>query len=316
VASDVFSFLKRQSPDQIWCVLTTLSTIEVAWTLPKSVKVPLILQAWDDPLHLMHNRRLDRLSRARTMRMFHDLLGKAERVAVICEAMRDRYSAYTKNAPIIVRHGVNDEVVAKSGVCDESEFRIGFCGGMYAGSAWQCLQSALEILNWRIAGRNVALVVTSPRIELSATQPARIRYYGWQSTGESSSGCIQRSIGLMADCDLLYLPQGFDSVSRALTELSFPSKLSTYVTTGRPVLVHTPVYRSLNQFCRDHQFGLVCNRLDANDLSAMLSAAVDADRMRELAAQTARIGSHVLNRSKFRQSVHQFLSIDKKQCWF
>jgi hypothetical protein len=245
--------------------------------------------------------------------MFYDLLGMADRVAVICEAMRDRYRPYTKNAPIIVRHGVNDEVVPNSAVCDESEFRIGFCGGMYAGSAWQCLQSALEILNWQIAGRNVALVVTSPRIELSATQPARTRYYGWQSRGESVSSCIQRSVRLMSDCDLLYLPQGFDSVSRSLTEMSFPSKLSTYVTTGRPVLVHTPDYGSLSQFCRDHHFGLVCNRLDANELASLLSdAAVDAGRMRELANQTARVGSQVLNRREFQQSVHQFLAIDSR----
>lgn len=313
VAADVNDFIGDQKPEQIWCILTSLAAIEVAWNLSAVVKCPLLVQAWDDPLHLMHNRRLDRLNRTRTMRVFHDLLGRAERVAVIGEAMRDRYRRYTKNVPIIVRHGLTDNVVAKSSVCEESEFRIGFCGGMYAGSAWQCLQSALEVLNWRIAGRNIVLVVTSPRIELTATQPARTRYHGWQSKGESAANCIQRSVELMADCDLLYLPQGFDSVSRSLTELSFPSKLSTYATTGRPILVHTPFYGSLNQFCREHNFGLVCNELNAERLAELLTSAAQNDhRMKELACQTAHIGSSVLSRQQFVDSVRSFVGLSEQ----
>jgi hypothetical protein len=308
LAEKVSEFVRINKPLQIWTVLTSLAAIEITWRLLKSQRTPVLVQLWDAPEHLMQNRRLDRISRSRTLRKFHDILKRAERVAVIGESMRDQYALHTRQPPVIVRHGIKDDVLARTDVSDSAEFRIGFCGGMYAGSAWRCLQAALEILNWQLAGRNVALIIASPRIELTASRPARTRFYGWQSAGESVESCIQRSTELMAACDLLYLPQSFDSFSRPLTELSFPSKLSTYATTGRPILVHTPTYGSLNQFCAEHNFGLVCNELNAEHLAGLLSSAVqNGSRMNDLASQTALIGSKVLNQSQFCDAVRRFV---------
>jgi len=300
-----------QSPHQLWTVLSSLSVIDVAWGLSKTLQIPTLVQVWDDPLHLLRERRMDHLTRTRTMRHFFELLERADRVAVIGESMQATYAKYTKEQPIIIRHGLNAVVKSEFKPGASTEFRIGFCGAMYARSAWKCLERALESLEWKLSGRNVVLEVASPEIAFTAERPAMVRYHGWQTKCSSARESVDRAVGLMSNCDLLYLPQAFEPVSRPLTELSFPTKLSTYVSTGCPILVHTPDYGSLNDFCRTHDFGVVCNELNVKSMADLLvGIANNPIKMQELARGTIRIATDVLSRQNFRNSVREFLSPD------
>ncbi|NNJ26228.1 hypothetical protein LzC2_23090 [Planctomycetes bacterium LzC2] len=299
-ANEVRSHLRDLQPDRVWVIASTTAVIDVAAAALSGVEGELLVQVWDDPVHLMRQRRLDRLTQRRTLRRFHALLVRADRVATIGEAMAEAYRSYTAAPIIVIRHGVRGEVEARSTPADPDEFRIGFAGALYATDAWIALQNSLDELGWEVGGRSAALVTAGSRAVFRAGGPGQSRFLGWRSTAEVHE--------LLSGCDLLYLPQPFDGVQEPLARLSFPTKLSAYAATGRPVFVHAPPYASLPRFCREQRFGMVCESTSPAVVAAALRRfAEEPGLLAELAAGTARIGSTVLSRDQFGADVQSFL---------
>lgn len=308
LTEDVRRFVTRCRPKQIWVILNSLATIDVCYRLMGTVDCQWIVQIWDDPLHLAIQRHLDRFHRKRTLSRFDQILAKATRVGVICEEMQSSYQQKTDAECVIVRHGLDaSDLKPRSEPTSESEFRIGLAGSMYCDSAWQTLQKALDQLHWRLGSKQVVLVVVGGEIKFRSRSSAECRFYGWRTPEET-----QR---LLQDCDLLYLPQAFESHHRPLTQLSFPTKLSTYVATGRPVLIHAPSYGSLARFCKEHDFGIVCQSLDAGELGQVFCRiATDSAIMRNAAAASGRIAKTVLTPKRFCHAVDYLLGLDSSVC--
>ncbi|TWU05963.1 glycosyltransferase [Stieleria varia] len=303
-ARNVFAHVEQIRSEQLWCILNSTAAIDVAWHLSAQIQIPLLIQVWDDPMYLLMQRSLDRLTRDRTMRRFHQLLGRADRVAVIGESMLEAYRPYTQGEPIIVRHGLADQCHPRSDVPEPTEFRIGFCGGMYSHSAWRAFLAALDHVDWRLADRDVVLVIAGGEISLRASKPAKAIFYGWRSLTEVHS--------LMSECDLLYMPQAFEGVMRPMTTLSFPTKFSTYVATGRPVFVHTPTYGSLTTFYSEHELGRVANTLEPTKLSeVLLEMTTNPGELKRMAESSAHVSQNVLTRSRFVESVRRFTGCDQ-----
>jgi hypothetical protein len=275
------------------------AVIDVCWRLQKQFQTPLCLQIWDDPLHILRQRGLDRWTTRQTLKRFDDLLQKADRVAVISEQMREAYAARTAAQIYIIRHGVNCTPEVYAAQSNQGRFVIGFSGAMYADTAWRAFQGALDLLGWEIDGRKVELIVLGSRVSFQSRKVASARFLGWRTQ--------EQVIEALSACDLLYLPQSFGSLDEPLTRLSFPTKLSTYVATGRPVFLHTPEYGSLTKFSRNQNFGLLCNELNPAVIAKILQGAKESHVASEQARASRRIAGEVLSSSKFKQSVRAFL---------
>jgi len=304
-ADEVHARVIAAGGSRLWAILDSIAVIDVVYFLVKKFSVPLFVQVWDDPQHLIFLRNLDSLSARRTLGRFRFLIRHAEKVAVISEQMQTAYEPDTQEKPIIIRHGMGSTSAIPCRITDPSQFRIGFCGSMYATTAWKAFQQALYLKRWKLGGKKVQMLIASPVIELDSGTPADMRFYGWQSPHDT--------VQLMAACDLLYLPQGFEPGQRPITELSFPTKLSTYAQTGKPVFVHSPAYGSLTEFCKQQQFGCLCNDLNAMNIAQMLeSLASDSASLDRMALSTRRIGQGVLSREHFQAQVREFLLPDQK----
>lgn len=299
-ARDIAQFLKEQQPEQVWAILNSTAAIDVCWKLRAAIKGRLKLQVWDDPRHLMRQRNLDRLSINQTLRRFNQLLSMASAVGVISAEMAEAYRSRTRGELIVIRHGLSHVQGVRAGSNEAPEFRIGFSGAMYAESAWRAFQSALDQMGWVLGGRPVELVVVGPRIGFQSNAHAAARFLGWRSLDET--------LRLLSECDLLYLPQSFSALDEPLTRLSFPTKLSTYVATGRPVFLHTPNHGSLARFSREQEFGLLCCELDPQRIADSLQRLVEPDENKALAESSTRVARDVLSVGRFRQSVNEFLA--------
>ena len=215
--------------------------------------------------------------------------------------MSRAYEPFCSSEPIIIRHGLSGKVQPNMSVSDPSEFKIGFSGGMYATRAWKSFQQALDLIEWKINCRNVVLVIASSNVQLDAKVPANVRFYGWRS--------LQETAALMRDCDMLYLPQAFSVDKRTLTELSFPTKLSTYSNTGRPVFLHTPRNGSLAVFGQENDFGLMCHSTHPRDIAECLRKITDRPQiLAEQSDRTATIGNEILTQQAFASQLKQFLA--------
>lgn len=302
LADEIAEYAIAERIDRIWAVCEMTAVIDVCHHLMKRLPAtPFLAHVWDDVEHICWQRRLDRLTRSRTTRRFGSLLAQAERTAVIGEAMAAEYEQRYNARCQIVRHGVTDEVEPRDRPRSDTEFRIGFSGGMYAPLAWQALLDALETLEWQVGERRVRLLVLGSDVRLRTRGPANVEFLGWQPPEVVKS--------MLSKCDLLYLPQPFGSALQPLSRLSFPTKLSMYVSSGCPVLIHTPEYGSLVEFARQHELPSVCTTLNIETLAGLItSLATDSDRFRKAAAAAARVAQTVLSHTTFREQTQMFLA--------
>jgi hypothetical protein len=301
-ASQLSKFLLSEKTEPAWVIADSTAVIDCVYFAFRQRAFPFRLQIWDDVRHLASLKHLDTVSANRAFQRFRYILTRASDVAVIGEQMAAEYLSLGAKNCRIIRHGLEIDSKAPAPRTAAESFRIGFCGSMYAATAWQAIQQALYLKKWKLGGRHVQVSIASPNIQLDAGIPADVRFHGWQTP--------ENTARLMAECDLLYLPQGFDASQRPITELSFPTKLSTYAQTGRAVFVHSPEYGSLTSFCKAHNFGYLCSVLEPNRIAAMLeSLASDPAQLARLADGTQRIARDVLSPASFEAQVRQFLTI-------
>jgi len=301
LAKNVAEFAAANDVRQVWGIFNMTTAIDVCARLIESTGFPLQAHVWDDVEHICQQRNLDAVSRRRTAKRFAKLLARAERTAVIGESMRDNYTRRFGAKCQIVRHGVADSTQAREVPTSDSEFVIGFSGGMYCPSAWKALQSALAKVNWTLAGKRVRLIVMGAHITLNSRGPANIEFLGWRAESEVYDR--------LANCDLLYLPQPFEGQQRAIAELSFPSKLSAYVSTGRPIMIHGPTYASLQSFKDCLDYGVSCTSLDPAAIAqALESFAADHAAYRHAAEAVAAAANGEFSRSNFESQVRSFLN--------
>ena len=244
-----------KSCNKIWAVLDCQTVIHIATAVAQRLQKPLVVMVWDAPELLVRQYNLDRWSAANLLESFQRTVRESESVGVICEQMQKTYTEkFGSSQYVILRHGIREDLWAKSTESASDRLIIGFAGSITAQQPFNRLINALDEANWNIQGRNVTLRLIGSRYTLDSRQPQRIEYFGWRSLDET--------VQLLAECDLEYLPQPFEEHLRPLAELSFPTKLTTYLAAGKRVLLHAPTYASVNSFFQKYPVGNICSSLE------------------------------------------------------
>ena len=301
LAQALAAYIQTQGIRRIWAILNMPAVIDVVFRLQKSLNLPLLTQVWDDVEHLSQERRLDATIRRRTRQRFGFLLQKSTQTAVIGESMAREYTQRYGATCTIIRHGLADRITPQDHPSQEHEFSLGFSGGLYAPCAWKALLEALALLGWELAGKPVKLVVLTGSLYLPNRSPAHIEYLGWRPPAE-----VQHRL---SNCDLLYVPYPFALHQKPLAQLSFPTKLSTYVTLGRPIFVHAPVYSSLVEFYHQYPLGICCTSLDPENIAQQLLNFVETPGLYSAAAKTvAQVGETILSQRTFINQIKAFVA--------
>ncbi|MEL6106163.1 MAG: hypothetical protein AAFU85_09005 [Planctomycetota bacterium] len=242
--------------ERVWAILDCPTAIEIGAEIAHRLSKPLSVLVWDAPELLSQKLRMDRWSIQSMMDRFAHTLRSAESVGVICEQMEEAYrERYGDNHYVILRHGIEPDLCFDPESAIENEvITIGFAGSITAKQPFDRLIGLLDASNWNFAGRDIRLRLVGSRYVLDSRKPQHIEYFGWRS--------LPDTVRLLSECTFLYLPQPFEPSLRPLAELSFPTKLTTYIAAGRRVLLHAPEYGSITPFMRQHPIGVSCSSLD------------------------------------------------------
>jgi glycosyltransferase involved in cell wall biosynthesis len=181
---------------------------------------------------------------------------------------------------------------------------IGMAGQLYASKEWDALLRALGVAGWKIAGRNVRIQILGRHASLSAAGETRIEFLGWAP----QRGAIEK----LAGADILYCPYWFSPEFEEEARLCFPSKVTTYLAAGRPILFHGPAYASPSRFLEEHDAAGFCRSLEANEiLDEITRLATDSARSGSLASNGHRAFLDHLTLEKTRESFSEFLERSK-----
>lgn len=301
LANDIVEFAQRQQIQRLWVILNTPYVTALAAEVHRRLRVPLLTHVWDDIEHLTRQKRFDGWTRRAYQRKAGMLLARSVRTAVICEEMASHYSSNFGARCKIIRLGQQTTGLRTSKAIENQDFVIGYSGSMYSYSAWYAFLQALDELKWMLAGRPVRFVVLSGYVSFRANVPCHVEFMGWRNDEEV--------LQMLSGCDLLYLPQPFEKSEEPLTRLSFPTKMSSYSATGRPIFLHTPEYGSLAAFHRENSVGPISHSLEARELCSVLTKfSEDLDQVRRATEVVERVSTEVLSRAAFVRQVQEFLS--------
>ncbi len=301
-AEQIVAFAQQHDCQQIWAVLGSLNVLEVAPRVAEMMPVPLITQVWDDIEHLARQRSFHGLALRGLRHRFARCLNLSQRTGVICETMAEDYQRKYSANPVIVRLGAEGAQSPSLTSTSKSEFNITFSGGMYCLSAWQSLMSTLDACDWAIGGKSIRIQVYCSDIRLNSSGPANVTFLGWRNEQQVRQG--------LRESDLLYLPQPFETHQQSLARLSFPTKLTDYVASGRPVLVHAPAHASLAVLAQKYTDMPYCGSLEPDHLRGVLYDLVASpDRYAKAARASTAIASELLRPEYFRRGVRQLLGV-------
>lgn len=271
VLGKIVGFAQRHRVDLIWAVLSKPIIYRLAFSVSQQMGVPLVTTVWDPPERLVVEDRLDRISRRYALDDFAQAQRLAVRCGVMSEQMKNEYESQYGVTSYIVRHGVRAEEckTPRPRPNDNGMVTIGFAGSLYAQFEWNALLHALASVEWRLMGKDVVVRVLGPNMPISTSGRANIQYLGWRPVSEV--------VELLAECDVNYLPYWFDPAYRISVQLCFPSKMSAYLASARPVFYHGPEDSSPARFLMKYPAGLSCHSLEAKDIVAKLEMILNDD---------------------------------------
>jgi hypothetical protein len=287
------AFGRTHRVELLWAVLDQPVLYRVAPAVADLLNLPLIATVWDPPDSVCINANLDRASAAMAVYDFQRALGRASRCAVMTEAMQQDYERRHGLQTIIMRHAVRAEecVTPARRPNSHTPLTIGFCGSLYAAREFRALLAALDEAQWQVASRSVRLRVMTAALSGAIGPRASIEWLGWRPEDET--------IRILAESDVNYLPYWFDERRRNAVRLCFPSKLTTYLAAGRPVLYHGPAEAGAAEFMRRHPIGVCCHSASGADLIAAMTYIVEKkDAYRRAAIAIEAVREHEFSAAK------------------
>lgn len=189
------------------------------------------------------------------------LFQHASRISVMCEELQEHYEK-KYNREISVIHNSIDFSETKPIVPDlnKQEFKITFLGNIY----WAQEQAV----------RNVVQAVEQLKdlpIKFYLYTPHSKEYL--ESIGIRSSEKIiftfcqpQEVSKVMTESNLLLVALSFGTKFPNLINTSSPGKLCEYLISGRPILVHAPAESFLSKYAKKHNFALVADNSNLENL--------------------------------------------------
>ncbi|WP_299448235.1 glycosyltransferase [uncultured Phascolarctobacterium sp.] len=259
--------------DLIWSVIQGQTMICLVPNVARNLGLDYVAEVWDPPEWWLDENRFDSYSYRKVMEAFRRLLKNAKCCLAASHNMakeyKEKYSAVC--IPVIPSLEANSPSIKKS---NNNEFHIGYSGQIYSKKEFSSFIDALDSIGWNYNGKRIILNVFTDYIDPDILkQHPNIKSSGWIPQEEL--------LNRLSCMDLCYCPYRFDKYFEVIARLSFPSKLTSYLKSGVPVLVHAPEYSSISSFIQDGVTGYVCNSTNVDTMVEKLKIIIsDSDRER------------------------------------
>jgi glycosyltransferase involved in cell wall biosynthesis len=284
------AFVKDFQPEAILLILASHSLNQIATTLSRDLRIPLVSFVPDDYLPGYPQRRV-RAGRLGRWAM-HALVNRGAIRALdqsaahlsISDAMTREYWVRYGYDFTPVYNSVEMEAWPPASPRDPGgRLRVVYSGSIFDAAQRDALydvRDAVDLL--RARGVDVMLEVysndsTKPHLREALQRPP--------ASTLSPLVLAERLRDNLQAADVLVMPLSFDTVARSYMRLSMPGKLAEFMASGTPILAYGPPGVVQVDFVREHDAALVVNHPSVPDLADAL------DRLRTDGALRARLST-------------------------
>lgn len=235
---------------------------------------------------------------------------RAKRILVTNETTRDYYlQKYGTHCPPIslVRNSSDSPVrdLSHTPYQLKAPYKIIFGGHVYwpqQESLFNLLDAMTELQDLPVS---LELFVLNPPAELQERAARHPNVTIRQAPRQELAQIIEKAT-------LLFLPFGWNTPCPDIIATASPAKLTDYLASGTPILVHAPETAFVSQFVRQHRCGLVVPENSPHQLAQAIRNYLtgDEDRGREMSQRAVDIFSTefnvALNADRFLDAVREF----------
>lgn len=306
LANQAASFAKENNVDIIWSTIQGQTMIKVVRKAAQMANIPYTAQVWDPPEWWLSENKFDRYTQKNIMKEFGNLLKHSQACMAASWSMAEAYAQEFQANCVPVVPGLDDTYeIQPANRVDDNEFIIAFAGQIYATTEFNAFVAALEHMNWRYNGRNIKLVLYGRYFNhFNFNKPANLLIRGWLEQDEV--------LKELAASDLLYCPYWFSQEFEKIAKLSFPSKLTSYLRTRKPVFIHAPEYASPNQFIKQYKAGYVCETLSPQEIGKFLEEVMVDDERAQIGINGYRAFVEHLTFKTMKSSFYKALGIKER----
>lgn len=268
ILPDVLVVSERLKAAGYWILLEGQTMIRLAHEIMKSSKLPVTVQVMDPPYNYFRVHNVDRDSQDELFLKYEFVMTNAKACAAASWSMAEQYSEAFRIPCFSVVPSLPEELAQEAAQfpSQSSTFRIALAGQIYARDEWNALMSVLEKLR---DSERKAIEVHAFTRDLAVGEPVNgipVRVHPWMTTEEL--------LKQLQEMDLLYCIYRFGDAFREESELCFPSKLTTYLASGRPVLFHGPENSSPARFLAQWDAAFFCYSQNPNELASVVRSAM------------------------------------------
>lgn len=302
IKKEIITVIKKNEIDLVWSVVQGQTMIKLINSLAKTLKIPYVVEVWDPPQWWLAENKFDKYTYKSVMKAFGHLLKNAQCCMAASHNMAIEYSKMYSANTITVIPSLSEELqtIPKRIVSDD-EFVIGFAGQLYARDEFMILIKALNALNWQYNGKKIRIVLYGAYFNFNFDCMANIILRGWVKQ--------EQVLDELAGMDLLYCPYWFDQKFSIIARLSFPSKLTTYLKTKTPVLIHAPYYASTSKFVTDRENAYVCNNQSIDCMKEKMEYIIKDDNKRIIGSRGYELYKNNLTAKKMQKNFFAALKI-------
>ncbi len=303
IADQVIEFAKDNDVDLIWSVVQGQTMIKIVRRIALQVGKPYTVQVWDPPQWWLKEYKFDPFTAHSVMKEFKKMILQSQTCLTASWAMAEEYYNHYNAKCIPVIPGLAKVDLIENIKKDDSKFLIGFSGQAYAKKEFKAFFKALDYMNWKHENKQIEVKLYGRQFDVEDS--IHIKKCGYM---EQNQLLVE-----LQNMDLLYCPYFFDKKYELISRLSFPSKLTSYLSIKKPVFFHGPILSSPGRFINDYNAGFICNTLEYRKIAEQLSEIISVDKaLKEKADNGYEAFKAFLTNEKMKESFFKSLGIEKE----
>lgn len=298
IGEQILRFSNKNNAEMIWGDLV-METVVSSRVAARKAKLPLLVTVLDDAPSYLRFIGWPKWIRLLFQAEYSKTLRFSASCGVISDKMSDVYrSTYGINSTVLYWGVKTEECMLPPKLNKDKNFVIGHIGTHYRNSSWTTIVDAIHILNNRFGDGRFKIL----QIGLAGNMPAIDEFVvtGWLPEDEVAVK--------LNEIDICLVHYPFDAGFAFLAQTSFPTKISSYIQSQRPILAYGPSDSSIVDFVNRYNCGATCTEEDPQILADKIEALLFHEGNYDFAVSNMAKLVHIYNRQNYFQSFEHLVN--------
>lgn len=307
IALDVIKYIKEKKIDVVWCPVQGETLLKIFAAIQKNLpNVRAVSQVWDPIEWILHDLKYTDVDSVKILKIFRNVMKNSYGILTASDYMNIDYKKqYNKNCyPSFVSLDLPE---SKSKLPKEkNKFIINMSGQTYANVGLKSLFAALDEMNWQYKDQEIIFRYFGTNKDAVLVDNPHVDYRGFILQ--------EKLLEEQRKANLLYCSYFFEEneAMQLVSRQSYPSKVTTYIPSEVPIIVHSPKDTSVYKHVKKYNAGYLLDSLNTKKIIEKIKSIIDArdtEQENELIINAKKLFQDTFNKEKNKDYLFKALGL-------